>query len=199
MVTDECLLCGKLLQTAPSWQLLFSRYQQVVCKRCEQQFEPTEQPSIEIEPGFPVRALYYYNEAMTDYLHRYKFMHDTVLANVFRQHLRKALRHTTVVPIPMHPLKQQERTFAHIELLLKCADIPYVQLLTKTTTETQATKSKEERLRTEQIFDILRKPEEKSYTIFDDIVTTGTTLKHAKTLLLENGARSVDCMTLIKA
>lgn len=187
------------MQMTPNWRLLFNRYSQVVCKRCEQQFEKTEEHSFEIDVNFSVKSLFYYNKAMVDFLHRYKFMHDTVLANVFRQHIYELLNNTVVVPIPMHPQKLKERTFSPVELLLKCADIKYEQLLIKNTTETQSSKTKEERLQTPQIFELIQKPEAKSYTIFDDIVTTGMTLKHAKTLLLEHGARDVQCVTLIKA
>ncbi|MER1998202.1 MAG: phosphoribosyltransferase family protein, partial [Lysinibacillus sp.] len=192
-------LCGKQMKITPHWQLLFLRYPPVVCKRCEQQFEKTEEQALKNEVDLSVKSLFHYNYAMVDYLQRYKFMHDTVLANVFRQHIYEALKNSVVVPIPMHPKKLIERTFSPVELLLKCADIQYEQLLTKITTETQSSKTKEERLQTPQIFELIRKPEVKSYTIFDDIVTTGMTLKHAKTLLLEHGARDVQCVTLIKA
>ena len=192
MTFDECILCQRELKRTPTWQGLFERLPQVICQSCKESFEPV------IEQG-DVRSLFHYNEAMIDYLHRYKFMHDTILANLFRKEVNIALKNTIVVPIPMHPDKQKERTFSHVELLLQCAQIPYVELLRKESLEIQGTKTREERLATPQIFELRQKPCEKSYTVFDDIVTTGTTLAHAKKLLIEAGAKEVNCLTLIKA
>ena len=198
MQVHDCLLCGKELTSTPSWRFLFERFPPVICPRCQQAFERTGQtyrPLLDLQ----VQTLFHYNEAMVDYFHRYKFMHDTILAHVFRKELHELLKGKTVVPIPMHPKKLQERTFAQVELLLRAASIPYEQLLTKTTTDTQGTKTKQQRLQTPQIFELLKQPVAKSYVLFDDIVTTGMTLHHAKTLLLQGGAKEVACVTLIQA
>ena len=52
----------------------------------------------------------------------------------------------------MHPLKQQERTFSHTDELLKAAHIPFIQLLEKTTTETQSSKNREQRIQAAPLF-----------------------------------------------
>ncbi len=39
--------------------------------------------------------------------------------------------------------------------------------------------------------------ENKDYLLFDDIKTTGTTLQHATEILVNAGAKSVQCFTLI--
>lgn len=181
-----------------SWGQLFARFQQTICERCESSFERVQAP-IEIEPNFTVHALFHYNEIMKETFHRYKFMHDTILANVFSQQLYEALKGQNVVPIPMHPEKMKERTFAPVELLLQSAGIKYQSLFEKISIETQGSKSREERLQTPQIFQLRQKPQHNCYTIFDDIVTTGVTLRHAKSLLMETGVKGIRCVTLIKA
>lgn len=198
MFIDDCLLCTTPLKTTPSWSKLFTRFTPTLCPRCEQQFEPV-QTSYDIQPELKVYCLYSYNDKMVDYLHRYKFMHDTLLAKAFREQLYYTLKNTTVVPIPMHPEKLKQRTFSHVELLLQEAGIRYEPLLVKASTDTQSTKTREERLQTPQIFELVQKPVNKIYTLFDDIVTTGMTLYHAKSLLLDAGAKQVNCVTLIKA
>lgn len=195
---NDCLLCGANLQQQTQWSMLFQKFQRVICTRCHQQFEPIGE-TLSIQPDLDVYCLYRYNEKMIDYLHRYKFMHDVVLAKVFRTELNRTLRGHTVVPVPMHPQKLKERTFSHIDYLLQAAQISYIPLLTKTTLETQGTKTREERLQTTQFFAVNGEVFNKPYTLFDDIVTTGTTLKHAKQLLLQAGAREVHCIALIKA
>ena len=60
----------------------------------------------------------------------------------------------TIVPIPMHPEKKIERTFAHIDELLKSANIPFTHLLEKTETEAMGEKSKQQRLAMDPLFTI---------------------------------------------
>ncbi|EON70424.1 ComF family protein [Lysinibacillus sphaericus] len=188
----HCLLCAQPLQSAPSWKtLLTKQFPPCICQKCASRFERNTTTS----------ALYQYNDAMKDYLHQYKFLQDVALAKVFRQDLQDQFKHekSAIIPIPMHPLKQKERTFSHIEELLKAAGIPYIQLLEKTTTETQSSKNREERLQTASLFQLLPSVTiaYKEYVLFDDIQTTGTTLRHATEILLQAGAKNVRSFTLI--
>lgn len=192
--TGQCLLCGTPLDRQISWLLLIERFSPVICEDCEEKFEA----NTKVDEGHA--ALYQYNEAMKDFLHRYKFMQDVVLAKVFRQPLHQWLKKqkAIIVPIPMHVEKRKERTFSHIEVMLDEARIPYVELLEKLTTEQQGKKSREERLQTPQLFRVNGQVEAKHYVLFDDIYTTGTTITHAKNALLDAGAINVSSMTLIR-
>ena len=101
----------------------------------------------------------------------------------------------------MHPEKKIQRTFAHVDELLKSARIPFTHLLEKTGTEAMGEKSKAERLAMEPLFTL--KPgttlQPGTYILVDDIYTTGTTLRHAATVLKEAGATRVEAVTLIRA
>ncbi|MER2111886.1 MAG: phosphoribosyltransferase family protein [Solibacillus isronensis] len=138
---------------------------------------------------------------MKDYLHRYKFLHDVLLANIFNKTIHEQLKYETrlIIPIPMHPENLRLRTFAHIDELLKAANIPYAHHLTKVSNELQSLKTREERLKTPQLFKVINPLaiKDKNLLVVDDIYTTGTTLNHAKKALLEAGAKSVDGFTLI--
>lgn len=192
-VTD-CLLCGTPLVQQVSWLTHIHRFQTTICQKCEQKFSPVQNEQSDH------RSLFHYNEAMKDYLHRYKFMYDVVLAKVFQKQLHDVLKQEQriVVPIPMHPQKLVERTFSHIDELLIAAKIPYKHLLEKTTSDTQSKKSREERLNTPQLFRTIKKIDPKNFVVFDDIYTTGTTIDHAKRALLEAGAKNVTSITLIR-
>ncbi|MCK1986486.1 ComF family protein [Lysinibacillus fusiformis] len=190
---SHCLLCSQLLKTSVTWKtLLIKQFTPTICTRCTARFEHSQS----------ITALYQYNEAMKDYLHQFKFLQDVALAKVFRQALytRFNKEKAMIQPIPMHPLKQQERTFSHTNELLKAADIPYIQLLEKTTTETQGSKNREQRLRTAPLFRLKEgaNVEHKDYLLFDDIKTTGTTLQHAADVLMRAGAKNVQYFTLIE-
>ena len=190
----DCLLCGAPLIEQVSWLTLIQRFPTTICLKCEQKFSPFQNEQSDH------RSLYHYNEAMKDYLHRYKFMYDVVLAKVFQKQLHNVFKQEQriVVPIPMHPQKLVERTFSHIDELLIAANIPYKHLLEKTTIDTQSKKTRGERINTPQLFRVTRKIDPKHYVVFDDIYTTGTTIEHAKKALVEAGAKSVTSLTLIR-
>ncbi|MFJ7735992.1 ComF family protein [Lysinibacillus sp. NPDC097287] len=190
----HCLLCSRPLQTNSSWKTLLSKqFPPSICENCLAKFERNS--------SLESTSLYRYNDAMKDFLHQYKFLQDVALAKVFRQELHKLFKHekATIIPIPMHVEKQKERTFAHMDELLKAAQIPYTQLLEKTTIERQSSKTRKERLQTAPLFRLRNDStvEYKEYLIFDDIKTTGTTLQHARTILKEAGAKNVRIFTLI--
>lgn len=194
----DCLLCNNPINEGIDWKRLFSNsFAPMICPLCEEKFE-----MISNENDPEVFSLYRYNEAMQDYLHRYKFMHDVLLAKVFRKQIFEYLHRRTekIVPIPMHPVKLKERTFQHVDELLKQANISYVHYLEKNTKESQGGKSREERLKTPQIFRLKENVcvENEEILLIDDIYTTGTTIRHAKQLLLHAGAKSVKAFTLIK-
>lgn len=191
----NCLLCGRELSLTINWLYFTEKFQDVICTRCKGGFE-----KIDFKEGELHLSLYRYNEAMKDYLHRYKFMRDIVLAKVFQKDIYAALgkKQGIVVPIPLHPEKLKERTFAQVDEMLKAANIPFVHVLNKVTIETQSSKTRAERLATAQLFEVKVAISPKHYILFDDIYTTGTTITHAKNALLEAGAKSVESVTLIR-
>lgn len=137
---------------------------------------------------------------MKNYLHQYKFLQDVALAGVFAHEINEFLRlkQGTVVPIPMHPEKLKERTFSQVEELLNKAEIPFQNLLVKTTSSVQGKKSKKERLEAGILFESIKDVQPVHYILFDDIYTTGATIHHAAKVLKDAGAKSVEAFTLIK-
>ncbi len=199
---NECLLCEQFIAATPSWQsLLGLRKQTNICQDCSKKFQRADNKE-ECDILNQVTSLYTYNEAMRDYLHQYKFLQDVQLSHVFARELRSYLpAKAIIVPIPMHSEKKIQRTFAHIDELLKSAGIPYTHLLDKLDTEAMGEKSKAQRLAMKPLFAIKEGTaiQQKTYILVDDIYTTGTTLRHAATVLKEAGAVRVEALTLIRA
>ena len=198
----ECLLCEKAIASTPSWKALLGIDEQtIICENCSKNFKHAD--IIEEDTTLDrITSLYTYNEAMRDYLHQFKFLQDVALAGVFANELRTTLKpKTNIIPIPMHPEKKLTRTFDHIEELLISARIPYLDLLEKTNTESMGEKTKQQRLSMPPLFKL--KPnttiKKETHILIDDIYTTGTTLRHAATLLKEAGAIRVEAITLIRA
>lgn len=191
----KCLLCNTQLNVQITWKaLLTNAFPKTICLECEQTFELYENTTEE------VLSLYQYNNAMKDFLHRYKFMHDVILAKVFRTEIHEKLSKSsaTIVPIPLHSERQKERTFAQVDELLKASKISYEHFLEKTTTDTQVGKTRQERLAMPQFFKLIQNCKNKDILLIDDIYTTGATIQHARNLLLESGAKSVRAFTLIR-
>jgi competence protein ComFC len=199
---NSCLLCETPIAEKPSWKALLALEKQTeICQDCSKKFQRAD---IKEEEPFldQITSLYTYNEAMREYLHQYKFLQDVALASVFANELRTLLQgNATIVPIPMHPEKKVQRTFSPVDELLKSARIPFTHILDKTGTEAMGEKSKAERLAMAPLFTL--KPgttvQSGTYIVIDDIYTTGTTLRHAATVLKEAGATRVEALTLIRA
>ncbi|MCG7344347.1 ComF family protein [Sporosarcina sp. ACRSL] len=199
----NCLLCEQKLASIPSWQSLFDiETSSLICGNCSKSFERVD---IKEEGDIVdhITSIYTYNEPMREYLHQFKFLQDVALAGVFANELRGELarKDAIIVPIPMHPKKKIERTFAHVEEMLVAAGIPFEDLLMKTNTEVMGEKTREERLAMQNLFVI--KPgsdiQNTTYILVDDIYTTGTTLRQAAAVLKEAGADRVEAVTLIRA
>lgn len=198
----HCLLCEQPIATTPSWKALIGLDEQVeICPDCSKKFQPTDIK--DEDPLFDcITSLYTYNETMRDYLHQYKFLQDIALAGVFADQLRAHLKgNRLIVPIPMHPEKKIQRTFAHVDELLKSAGIPFTHLLEKTDNGAMGEKSKEERLAMKPLFTLIPDTtiQPVTYILVDDIYTTGTTLRHAATVLKQAGVAHIEALTLIRA
>jgi ComF family protein len=111
---------------------------------------------------------------------------------------------TQIVPVPLHPMKQQRRGYnqsEHFAIGLSSAiGIPVVlSLLRNKFTETQTNKSRLERLAN---MDAVFVPapnlliQDQSIMLVDDVMTTGATLCACANVLLANGAKNVDLVTI---
>ena len=128
----------------------------------------------------------------------FKFMKDVLLVYMFQQEIHATLKkfqqmypHHIITPIPMHEENKKSRTFAHIDEMLLAANMSFSHTMKKITTDTQSKKTRMQRLETKKLFETISDVKCKNFIIFDDIKTTGVTMKLAKKALLEAGATSV--------
>ena len=144
----------------------------------------------------------YNNEAMKNFFSQYKFQGDYALYSVFTEVLQrelKAYRDYALVPIPVSAEKYQTRGFNQVTALLEGAKLPFKEVLEKHDTIAQSSKTREERLQSQQCFkvkDNVQLP--LKILLIDDIYTTGSTLQLAKEILVEAGVKEIVTFSLAR-
>ncbi|WP_428909657.1 ComF family protein [Niallia sp. Krafla_26] len=148
-------------------------------------------------------SLYTYNEFLQEVIARYKFRGDYILARIFSEKVQQVIKQQKadyLVPIPLSPKRLQERCFNQAEAILLEAGLSPANILNRIHSEKQSKKSRHERIYVEQVFQLETNKhiEGKSILLIDDIYTTGSTLRHAAKVLIENGANSVSSLTIAR-
>lgn len=212
-----CLICHtELALTLQFSDIFLSRLpKSSICPDCHAQFELiTEQhcqicykPEIdglcsdclEVSDPTPHQAIFHYNDFAKAYFHAYKFQGDFRLRSAFDKALTRALKHRTLVPIPVSPERLQERGFNQVTGFLTSAKLTYLDILLKKETQHQSHRNRSERLSSDNPFSLKTDsilPDK--ITIIDDIYTTGTTLHHAVRLIKNAGCTHVSTFSLFR-
>ena len=145
-------------------------------------------------------SLYVYNGLMREFMKKFKFQGDYGLRFVFQETFNLFLQefaYDVLVPIPISPHTWKTRGFNQTTALLT---LPYTEAL-KTIADnkqTQSAKTREERLKTPQIFELTnpQKIAHQRVLLVDDVYTTGRTLYHAAVLCRQAGCQTVSSATL---
>ncbi|WP_338225970.1 ComF family protein [Lactiplantibacillus paraxiangfangensis] len=211
------------LQWLLSWQPLAHP---VVCAACWQGFTRIErstacpgcgraQASRRLCPDcqrWPVNqpfhnvALFTYNDAMHNYFQQYKFQGDYRVRAVFATLMQTTVNQLAgdlVLTIPVTASTMMTRGFNQVTGWLT-DDLNQADGLATLAQEkgvAQSQKARQERLETPQPFKLVISAEQLRHQhviLVDDIYTTGSTMRHAADLIIENGAKSVTGLTLAR-
>lgn len=192
---DKCLFCELPILQKASWRkFIQGKSMDIICLNCKGKLHYSTEE----------HAIYFYNDFMKEILHKFKFQQDIRVANFFAEALIKKLKtyeYDVIMPIPMHPVMEEKRTFAHMDEILKAANIPFEQYLVKLTEKQQSKKTKLEREKISQLFGLTTKIKDTKQRILivDDLITTGSTLKYATEILNKAGSLKIDTLVLISA
>ena len=148
-------------------------------------------------------SLYEYNEFLKEFIGRFKFRGDYILAKFFNTSINKTikkLKYDLLVPVPLSEERLYERGFNQSEALIIESGLKPTFILKRTHTEKQSKKSRGERIHLEDIFKIIEGVDVvgKRVVLIDDIYTTGSTLMHAGKILKEQGAFAVSAITVAR-
>jgi len=106
-----------------------------------------------------------------------------------------------LVPIPLSDERLYERGFNQAESLALEAGAEPINLLKRVHSEKQSKKSRNERIRLPQVFQLSETAppfQNKQILLIDDVYTTGSTLRQAAIILRQAGAKSVQSLTLAR-
>ncbi|EOT47066.1 MULTISPECIES: ComF family protein [Enterococcus] len=157
------------------------------------------------EYAFCHHALYQYKDGFKEWLTRYKFNQETLLASTFvpvlKQHLRR-FDQWIICPIPLSTQRFSQRGFNQVEFVLTQAKIPYQMLLKKEIhSAPQSEKKRHERLQTRQPFQLAitaDQVEGRSILLVDDVYTTGRTMFHAAECLLRLPVKKIQTFSFAR-
>lgn len=221
----DCLLCQSQLDDIDSFSdIFFSKLKQdTICNDCKITFEKISEEThcptcwssgkqsqcqdckIWENKGIPVnhKAIYCYNTPMKEYISKYKFQGDYLLRLIFAQEVKEILlkdyKDYLFVPVPLSLKSYQERQFNQVTGILDAAQIPYIDLLQKSHTQKQSSKTKKERLNSKTPFTLTKiESIDKPILIIDDIYTSGATIAQIKQLFFEQGIKNIKSFSIAR-
>lgn len=137
-----------------------------------------------------------------DYSYLYKFFSEIIINNCNLKN-----NYDIILPVPIHKKRKAKRGYNQSELIAreiaKNINVEYSNnILTKTIdTVPQSTLNQTQRMRNVLgIYKVIneQKIESKRILLIDDIYTTGSTVNECSKVLKQNGAKSVDVLTIAK-
>ncbi len=189
-----------------------------LCSECQKALLPVSSPRSEIFGKVHAAGAY---SVLKPLIHAFKYEDKTQLADSFGEILFAAfLRYwqlseiDMIAPVPLYIARLKERGFNQALLMLRnwykrfreIGTIP-IPIEPELLVRIRATKqqvglgAEERKINLKDAFRVLHseKIREKTVLLIDDVYTTGTTVSECAKVLLYNGAKRVDVLTLAKA
>lgn len=186
-----CLTCQSKFDLLPKENVCYGCHRLSKKKYCE---DCLKWQKIYPAYSFHHEALYRYNNNMHKWFEEYKFRGNYRLRYSFSDEVRNYFKEKhdfIVIPLPISAERLSTRGFNQVVGILDAAGVTYQSYLVRTQeSKPQAQKTRQERLKLQQPFELTKIGKEKvrnqSIIIVDDIYTTGRTIFHAAQILLEN-------------
>ncbi len=142
-----------------------------------------------------------YHPPLSHYIHRFKYQQQFWLAKPLSALLNQyiSVKPDLITSVPLHWRRHLSRGFNQSHLLAEqlgnTLDVPVSNQLFSRIKNTPQQKGLDKRQRQQnlrQAFRLNSVPKQKHIAIFDDVVTTGSTIHHLCKLLLDAGVETID-------
>lgn len=150
-------------------------------------------------------SIFQYNPVIQAMITKWKYRGDYCLGGIFKESFMQSYeaifgslkKDSIMVPIPLSEERLKERGFNQATMLADFLPVEKKEILMRIHGEKQSKKTRMERITTRNPFS-LNETVKKTVILVDDIYTTGTTLRHAASILREAGCPRVYAFTLIR-
>ncbi|ARI76518.1 ComF family protein [Halobacillus mangrovi] len=193
-----CTDCSKHMEriTRPGCPRCFRTDSKGVCYDCER-WEESYDGVLEKNV-----SVFRYNDFSKEVVARWKYRGDYVLMKAYQMDILNSfnLHYPEVFPlvaIPLSKARLKERGFNQSEAIIRLLQGDPHHLLTRTGDEKQSKKQRSERIHSTNPF-TLTKAIHDPIILIDDIYTTGSTLRHAASLLKKEGCPHVYAFTIFR-
>jgi ComF family protein len=199
-----CLICNQFINTNRN----------AFCSKCKENFIPIIKSNrinkLLVSDGLDAaRSGWYFTQGLDDLIHSLKYNDRAKLGLELGRHLGQLISPETfghvdlLTAVPLHRVKLRDRGYNQAEWIGKGAaeiwHIPFKKQIIKRNrfTVSQTTLNKEERkTNMDNAFSVKRNVENMSIVIFDDVLTTGSTMSACALSLKKAGAAQVSALTV---
>ncbi|KHE68132.1 ComF family protein [Halobacillus sp. BBL2006] len=193
-----CLTCWKQMEriVKPGCPICFRNDDQGICPDC-QKWTVTHEGVLEKNV-----SVFRYNDFARDVVARWKYRGDYVLMEAYKKDVSKAFHKyysdkEPLVSIPLSEDRMIERGFNQSEAIIRLLGRESINLLEREGMEKQSKKQRAARIHSANPFRLTTSINE-PIILIDDIYTTGTTLRHAASLLKQAGCPKVSAFTIFR-
>lgn len=183
-----------------------------ICHQCSSKLPRLPHPPLELvsqKAWNQIQIPFFYRDPLAPLIHQLKFDHRLHLARLFgllfQEHLQRQNyeKPDFIIPVPLHKRRSRERGFNQaIEIIkgpAKALDIPLDRIhcsRTRSTTAQMDLSATERRKNLKSAFTYSGSLQGKHVALFDDVVTTGSTMKTLQQEVKRAGATKIDLWAL---
>lgn len=201
---NVCGVCGQISKDS-------------LCRKCENQIKPYE---INLIKKYKKKSMnesmhiFKYDGVIRQKIIQYKFLNKPYLYKTFSKIILKnkkvcgfLKKYDIIIPVPIHEKRKKDRGYNQTELIAKYISKQlniYIEknaLLKQKNTISQSELRKKERennVKNAFIIKDSKRIENKKILLFDDIYTTGNTVKECCKVLKKAGAKQIGVLTIAK-
>lgn len=200
----SCLICGKLGKN-------------IWCKDCKKEIYEKALFKIESKENYYEKHIYIflYKDKIRKLILDYKFNNKSYLYKIFSRIIIKnekiyriLKKYDIIIPVPIHKKRKAQRGYNQSQLITKeisnCIEnLKYennILVKIKHTMPQSILTKKQRKQNVKNVYKIINKEKinNKKIILFDDIYTTGSTVKEISKILKQNGAKEILVLTIAK-